>query len=955
MSVQPKLLFLFLFLTFYAKPASAQFYPTQYRPPVNWQQLSTDHFKIIFPQGEDSAAYNTARILEEQYPGVQKLTGGSLTNFPVILTNYNDRSNGIVTTLHFRSEIDIPPIQGKALNPKTGGWLQNVVPHELVHALQFSNLGGFGLGRIVNIFSPDLARSLHGAPPSGIQEGLATYYESEFVAQNGGRGNYPFFTNPFDAIFTSPGRWSMGQMVHFPIDTRPFNRHYIGGYTFTKWLQDTYGEKTSRDAIDFHVRWPFLGYGVALKHATGRWPAQLYDAFEKNQEAQLKKKNSQTDVIRPLSISLDGAEIRRPKWLSDSTLIFHGSFYNADPGFYRYTIPDGSLQRIITTSIGSDYNYAISDDRKTLIYSYYKPDAIYPNAFNSTLVKASLKNGASTLINSDRRLFSPSLSADSSLISLERHKSINRIIKINLTNSLVNSVLADPSYQIVSAAAHPTISDSLAVIMNRNGSQALWLASEDHLKEVLSDPPTISFSDGSVFDPIWHPDGKSILFSADFSGDLQIYEYNLRTAKMIQWTNAPYNAFEASYSPDGNTIAFVIQKENERLPAVLSRNDIYSTDVLTDPSFSPHQDVSSQSNNNWNSRSYKTGLSWLKPRTVLPAIEEISGSNQYKWGVGLHSNDLLQQQAYSVELTAAEERLWYDLTYQNKQFFPGFRARIFSKPAFRTFRFDPDNESPFTQTFLRQERSFALSMPVQFTFEQNVDFTGLFIEPEFRQSQLRYFNQDKNNATDFSNASIGNIYAQFNYKLQQNIRDVQPNSGLQFYAELEHFFHSGSVSLETTSGQQTLNFANPTALRGGLSAYLSPLQQWNQSLRIGAEAITQTHPVFDAQSVVSDGFSERVLSGSNNLVSINTRYTIPLVYPDDGGFLLPLYLSNIYLVGFTDTVTDPTANDVLQSSRSVFGAGVRIRFRISNLSLDIGAGIGVEPSRNNIHYFIGDF
>lgn len=934
--------------------ASAQFYPTQYRPPVDWQQLSTEHFKVVFPQGENSAAYKTARILEQQYPEVQKLTGGSLSNFPVILANYNDRSNGLVTSLHFRSEIDIPPIQGKALNPKTGGWLENVVPHELVHAMQSNNMGGFGLGKIVNFFSPDLARSMHGASPSGIQEGLATYYESEFVAPNGGRGNHPFFTNQFDAVFNSPGRWSMGQMVHFPTDTRPFNRHYIGGYAFTKWLQDTYGENTSRNTINFHVRWPFLGYGIALKHTTGRWPAQLYDAFEKDKEDQFKKKATKPGAIRPLPISLDGAEIRRPKWLSDSTLIFHGSFYNADPGFFRYNLNDSSLHRIITTSIVSDYNYAISDDTSTLIYSYYKPDAIYPNVFNSTLVKTSLKSGKSAFINSDRRLFGPSLSPDSTIFALETHQITNRVIKINLTNYSVNSAFTDPAHKIISVAAHPTNPNSLAVVMNHNGNQALWLALADDIKEDLYGPPTVSFSDGSVFDPAWHPNGNRILFSADFSGVLQVYEYNLRTKKIMQWTSAPYNAFEASYNPDGNAIAFVIQKGNVRLPAVLSRNDIYSTDVSADASFSQRQSVSSQSPNSWSSRSYKPGFSWLKPRTVLPAIEEISGSDRYKWGVGLHSSNLLQQQAYSFEFTAAEDRLWYDLVYQNKQFFPGFRASFFSEPAFRTFRFEPDNESPFTQTFLRQERSAALSMPMQFTFKQNVDFTGLFIEPEIRQSQLRYFSNGAV-ASDFSNTTIGNIFAQFSYKLQQNIRDVQPNSGFQFYSELERFFHSGSVSIETTGGRQTLNFAKPAAFRGGLFTYLSPFQRWNQSLRIGVEVLTQTHPVFDTQSVISGGFSEQVFPGANNLLSLNTRYTIPLVYPDDGGLLLPLYLSNIYLVGFTDTIADPTAKSVLQSSRSVFGAGVRMRFRISNLSFDIGAGIGVEPSRNKINFFVGDF
>jgi hypothetical protein len=76
--------------------ARAQFYPlypVQYRPPnQHWQQLTIPHFRIIFPEGQDSAAFRAAHILEKQYPEIKKLTGGSLSDFPIILNGYNGRS-----------------------------------------------------------------------------------------------------------------------------------------------------------------------------------------------------------------------------------------------------------------------------------------------------------------------------------------------------------------------------------------------------------------------------------------------------------------------------------------------------------------------------------------------------------------------------------------------------------------------------------------------------------------------------------------------------------------------------------------------------------------------------------------------------------------------------------------------------------------------------------------------
>jgi Tol biopolymer transport system component len=936
--------------------AAAQFYPTRHRSPdQNWQQLSTDHFKILFPQGEDSAAWKTARILEKEYPKVQKLTGGSLTNFPVILNNDNDRSNGFVTTLHFRSEIDITPIRGKALNPETGGWLENVAPHELVHALQFSNLGGFGLGQIVNILSPDLARSMHGAPPSGIAEGLATYYESESVTPGGGRGNYPFFYNQFNAVFDSPARWSMGQMVHVSAKSRPFNRHYIGGYEFTQWLQQVHGPETSRDAIEFHVQWPILGYGVALKHATGQWPAQLYDRFEADKKKTLtdQKKAAYT----PLPIDFEGADIRRPKWLSNSSLIFYGSYYNSEAGFFEYDLESKSNKRLLTTGSVSDFNYALSADRDTLLFSYNKPNAIYSNAFKATLVEASLSDGSNRIINNTNRLFAPSFSSDQSLLALETDHTHGKLTEIDLTNRSVKTLYSKKGQQIITAAGHPENPDSIAVVINRGGTQALWLTSKQRLKADLSAEPAIAFPDGSVFDPVWHPDGSRLLFSADFSGALQVYEYDIRSSTITQLTNASYNAFEGSYNQNGDRIAFVMQRGNERLPVVLGRDEFYGKKITTQAlvGASARADARLKKDEGWKKQPYSTGFSWLKPRTILPAFKEISGSDHYRLGAGLHSSDLLQEQSYSLEATLAEERLWYDLSYQNKQFFPGFRARAFSEPAFRRFRFVSEEQDTLAQTFLRQERSVALSMPMRFTLAQNIDFTGLYVEPELRQSQIRYFNQDAENPSEFSSSTIGNIFTQLSYRVDQNIRDVQPHSGLVFYSELEHFFRSASLSLRTESGSRDLEFARPTALRGGMFGYVSPLRRWKQSLRIGLEAVTQTNPVFDNQSIVSDGFSESVFPFSNNLVSLSGRYTIPLVYPDEGGLLLPLYLSGIYLSGFANTVADPASPDGLSNARTVIGGGLRLRFRLSNLSLDIGIGVSWEPSRNNTHYFIGDF
>lgn len=957
-----KIIFAILIALVTLKPAVAQLYPTRYLPPdQNWQQLTTRHFQIVFPFGQEFVARKTGQILEYQYSKVQELTGGGLSEFPVILYDYSDLSNGLVTSLHFRSEIAIPPIKGKTLNPITGGWLKNVVPHELVHAMQFSNLGVFGLGRILNFFSPDLARSLYGAIPSGLTEGLAVFHESHSVTPGGGRGNYPWFYNQFNSTFTSDARWSLGQLVHFPVYTRPFNRYYIGGFEFNRWLIKNYGSNVIPDANDFYIQLPFLGYGVALLHATGQWPWQLYDAFEKYQEKSLADGGDES--LWPLPIPYEGAVVRRPKWLNDSTLIFHASFYNERRGFYRYNLNNKTTERIVTTGSVGDYNYTISDDKKTLVYSYYRPDVIYDNTYKAELVKVNLETGREQRITQNGRVWAPEFLSENKLLALQTAHSWSRLVKLNASKDYeIDSVLAIPPFQIISMAVHPGNSDSLAVVINKNGVQGLWLASREHLQQDLKKPPTIAFEGGAVFDPYWHPSGNRILFTADFSGVMQVYEYNLQTEQITQLTNASYNAFEASYSPDGNRIAFILQQVNEKRPAVLKRNEFYGK-ILPQrlSNYSPQitetetGELNTVDTTGWEMTDYSAGIGWLKPRIFLPVVEEVDDSDSYRLGLEFHSNSLLQTQAYSAEVTYFEDRIWYDLSYHNKQFFPGFKARIFSEPSLATLGFNQPNDSLFIQDFVLQERSFALSIPMQFTLSQNVFFSSLYIEPELRQSQLRFYDFEGGSLSDFTNATIGSIFAQFNIRLQQNIRDMQPNTGFILYSEAEHYFNSGSIALNTLKGQADLDFSSPTALSGGIYAFISFFPHWNQSLRLGLQGITQTSLLFGNQDIVSNGFSEPVFPLANNLLSFSARYTIPLFYPDDGFLLVPLYLSNVYIAAFTNTVVDPTRSNVIKASRSVFGAGIRFKFRISNLSLDIGFGIGFEPTRNQTEFFIGDF
>jgi len=308
--------------------SQVQIYSNQFRPNnQNWQVLSTDHFKIIYPALKKDTAYRTASILESEYREISNLTGGELNNFRVILNGENDRSNGFVDPLNFRSEIELAPIKGKNMNPRSGDWLETVVPHELVHALHFNSKTP-SLTNFTGLFSPDIRRSIHSAAPFGILEGIAVEYESHNHVTGAGRGNYPFFTNQFQSLLGTNSEWSMGQLVQTSDFTFPFDRHYNGGYHFTNWLLENEGENVIRESIKHHYRWPFLGFGFALRQKTGKYPSALYRSFssemyQKEQKRRVSIQN-ETDSKSLLFDDPDkGLQARRPLFLDETRILYY--------------------------------------------------------------------------------------------------------------------------------------------------------------------------------------------------------------------------------------------------------------------------------------------------------------------------------------------------------------------------------------------------------------------------------------------------------------------------------------------------------------------------------------------------------------------------------------------------------------------------------------------------------
>jgi hypothetical protein len=973
-------LFLSFFLSFlaidlsFAQTTVENFYFPVHRPSgLDWQQIKTEHFRIIFPKTEDSLAFRSATILENQYLKAVELSGGRLNNFPVIISNYNDLSNGFVTPNNFRSEFDAAPFKGKGINPRSGDWLEAVLPHELLHATHGSLVVPYSIPWLYGIFSPDFARSFNFFPQVGVHEGLAVLYESENVADNGGRKNYSFFNNQFNARVSSNDPWSAGQTFSVSRYSLPYNRHYISGSTFTQWLHLNYGQDVSKEAIRFHNKYFFLGYGFALKQVTGKWPKALFEEYlidKKTSEAERQDQigNSTSDSEFIIGSPYNGVTQRKPIWTSDFEIVFYSSQYNGPRGFYSYDLTTKKTHRLAEIFTVSDYNIHYDRAANSILFAEYDADLLYSSTYKSELKRFDLDSNKQFEITKGDRVYSPTISGGN-IIALQTESAGANVISINGSGD--KSILARFDGAVpVSIKANPSSPDQLALIVNRRGVQALWITTPQTIAQDILQAPRVAFKDASIFDLDWHPTEQKLLFTADRFSAMNVYELNLSNGDILQKTNSIFNAFEASYSPDATSIAYVVQQNQEQKVAILHQDDFYNKrvprdDLLTGNTLEKKLTRSLLGSeietDSWNIEKYGNDLSWLKPRAVLPVLRENSGATQV--GVNLQSIDALSSQSYSAEISGIQNRLWYDLSYTNKTFWPGFKIRSYSDPSFGVLDFGSNNR----YSVMEQERGFDLSIPMNFTFNGTTRGKSLYVSPRITAEQFRYFDLSPKPISDFETQFKAGGFSQFTWNLLTQRRDIQPSSGISIFAFLDKALNDQDVLITFSDGNQALlEIRDRWAAYYGLIGYIAPLRKYNQSLRYDFQALNQSSSLLYSKStIIPESFTDNAFLVSansnetfNNLGRFSTRYTIPISYPGEGGMLVPAYLRAIYLSAFSHTITNleqDSLEELISASRSVFGAGLHFQFNIANLTFDFGFGVSFEPTRNNAKFVFGDF
>ena len=793
----------------------------------------------------------------------------------------------------------------------------------------------------------------------------------------------PAFTQPFDRFYVG--------------GAHAFAHVALGG---GKANPEAFQRTTS-----FYNRFPFLGFGTALWVGTGMRPGQLRDSLRSASNGIRETPSPEKkDRPVPLVIaSDDGLNHYRPIWLDSNHVVTYVRGYNVRPGLYRYNVKSGARKRLLTQAIADNTTVSLSPDSTTLWTSRYVPDAFSSRQARAEVQPLRLERGMDDedwlkrrARTQRQRVYAPAETRSGRVLAVRNDGQITHIVERKEDGSFV-PITDYANLRVLQIEPSPT-SDDVAVLGLVGGKTRIYRlqrSDADGMSHVVR--PWLALPGRRIYDIQWGPDGRYLLFSAAAAqphptatprepgpvGTPNVYALDRASQTVTRHSDADYGALMPSLSPDASMIAYVDYQHERRnlvtLPFDTTRTVIPASEIQIHPPSTllsaqatlkarsePHQDAQTRcspspsscteaADARSDSLTHASGnevdeipwgkaqryRSWrhLSPRVIYPVVRSVDAAEEISdfalsggWpvglGAGVQGTDVLQRWSYGAEAWIQDGQPWGEasVAYAGLPVRP--QARLFHRP---TAVFDSGRI---------QETGVGLGLIAPVTFASNVHSSiGRFgVFGEWRETRASTstssLNQRIQRATLTPTVTVA-------YRLQQNPRDLIPNSGLVV---------STSGTFDVWTDTRDIDRRAERGMIGIAALYLPWLSRWNTGLQVSAGVVSQRQGTEYGLSTFVPRGTESVRVGNGTLVRWKGEVVQPLWFVDDGSVLLPMYVKALYGYGFASTLA-PASNAFGQTSsrQSAIGGGLGVQLRLfSVLDFDLRFGAAYRLKQRDV-------
>ena len=707
---------------------------------VKWQQIKTEHFKIIYPKGIDSVAQLIANNLEALYlPDSKDIGGESKWRVPLVINNLTSISNGYSRIMPRKMHWYLMPYPSSFLG--INSWHSTLAIHEYRHIAQFKAFDKNSI-RIYNFLYGQLGwgLGLGIAVPQWWLEGDAVFHETIF--SKSGRGRSAFFAMPVKAIdFTYPKKKLNYYRFYYRSYKTFYPNWYYLGYYMVTYFNRTYGAENWRKVIQSASRYPvfpsslnlglWLNYRMSFRKlfdSTFRdlktyW-SERYDSTEQTSITYLKhlKKRTYTNYIAPFKTS-KGLLVLKNSFDQNTTL--------------EILSPSGKEHFVREIP-----SYRISAAKNLVTWPEVRVDARWNDVYYTKIALFDLDKEKLKYLPVKGKLQSPRLSDDAVLLAFVQYdKKIRPSIEIYNTKTLQK--VRNIKLHQFEAVRQPSFSSdkSKIVFTGTNPSRGIGIFTVD-LKSGKVDT-VLNFSWTSSIDkPIFWK--NYVIFQADISGLNNLYAIDTSSKQIYRLTYRPYGVgyqfatnssdtlYLSDYTSDGWEVGFIKLSPQKWTKVDFSkarRQDYFVSDKTknllhdyTNPDSLPHK--------HYKSTKYKHLAHWINPHSwlwgIMPNLDDGTIDNAYFM---LLSNDYLDEASWSIMSNFdANNVLTNTLNLRISRFFPvidifGQNQYDLSDAEFRNYSLGAQLSLPldFSRDIWTRKFDFSLSSSVAHTKSQNVN------------------------------------------------------------------------------------------------------------------------------------------------------------------------------------------------------------------------------------------
>ena len=527
---------------------------------LKWEQINTDHFRIIFPEGFSVQAQRMANTLEHIRSAETRSLQASPRRLSVILQNQSSLSNGFASLLPRRTEFFTMPPQDYNF-AGTNDWLDLLAAHEYRHIVQYQHATrGFNKA-MYYVFGPTTLVGLaQAAAPQWFWEGDAVVTETALTPS--GRGRIPNFSLVFRTNLLE-GRSFNYHKQYLRSYKHQIPNHYVLGYHMVSHLR----RKTAEADVWSHITaraWnvPFIPFAFSnsIHKKTGMYVTELFNDMvtdlKKDWQAevdQLKLTPFQTLTKRKSRAYTD---YHYPQPISEDSLIF---LKRGIGDIDQFVLLDhnGNERRVFTPGFVNDAGMlSVANDR--IVWSEFGYDPRWP-VKNYSLIKIhNLKSGYKKIIGSRKsRLSGAAISPDGSMVAAVESANnyqvslqifdVARGKKIKSFPNPENSFLSMPRWS----------SDGKSIVFVKTDRSGKKISIVNVATGATTD--ILNVGQENVGHPVFH--GDYLFFNSGLTGIDNIFAFDIKNKVRYQVTTSRYGAYNPAVNVNG---VFIYYNEQTR-------------------------------------------------------------------------------------------------------------------------------------------------------------------------------------------------------------------------------------------------------------------------------------------------------------------------------------------------------------------------------------------------------